>query len=137
MSYSKFNRNFLIATAVALGVIAGIQGCSSDDTQLSPTAGAAGKVNGTAGKGNGTAGKPSSGGGDTSGGGDAGEQSTNGGKGGDGGATSTDGGMGGEAGEGNPGCDGFLVPCNATCVQDFDNKTLTKIKNGVLPPLPQ
>lgn len=127
MSYRKFNKNFLIATVIALGAIAGVQGCSSDDPGPQPSAGNAGKAG---------AGKA----GDT---GEAGE--SNGGSGNNGGGgnseagSSPEAGSGGEAGGNDEMCDGFLVPCadqGVTCQEPFDNSSLTKLVDGKVPPLP-
>lgn len=148
MSYSKFNKSFLIATFATLSVIAGIQGCSSSDEQATPSGGAAGRASGgSSGKNTGGAsGKGSAG--ETSNGGDAGQVEPNGGTGnvtGGNAGTGNEPGTGGDAGAagaaGTPGvptdCDGFLRPCGGlACAQDFDNSTLTKLKNGVLPALP-
>jgi hypothetical protein len=129
MSYRKFNQNFIIATVIALGAIAGVQGCSSDDPEPQPTAGRAGANAGRAGADN-DAGEGNSGG-----------TGNNGGTGNDAGAPPSDAGAAGEAG-GGPGpvdCDHFLRPCpedGVTCEEPFDNSKLTKLVNGEVPPLP-
>ena len=135
MAYSKFSRISLFVSAVTLTAFVALQGCSSDDPQETPQtgAGAGGKANGGAGgKVNGGAGK-SNGGADN-----GGDEPTAG--------TGNEGGVGDEPGEGGAGgeaptcaTDGFLVPCDGEgeCTTgSFDNKTLTKIVDGKLPPLP-
>ncbi len=125
---------YLAAVAGVLTLIA-VQGCSSDDTQASPTAGAGGKLDGGAGgKANGGASGKDSGGGAGNVGGDAGT-----------GAVEETGGTPGEAGAGGEGgavnCDGEdgCYSCTPTtnaqllnhcvpggCPATFDNSTLTK-----------
>lgn len=133
MSYSKFNKAFLIAGLVAVGAIAGLQGCSSDDTQTTPSGGA-GKSSGTAGKAGATGNKAGS-----SNNGEAGENSMpsggTGNVGGDAGAPS-EGGEGGEAGAPTTGDCTDPLTCNeGTCDLAYDNSTLG-LKNGKLPALP-
>ena len=131
MSYRKFNKSFLIATVIALGAIAGIQGCSSDDPQESPpAAGSSSKAGGAgkAGESQGEAGEA------------AGGKANNGGSGNTEAGAPSDAGAAGEAGAPPVGtCDHFLIPCEddgVTCETPFDNSKLTKLVNGQLPALP-
>lgn len=138
MAHSKFNKFGFLTVAAALALV-GLQGCGDDEQDApvnvagkSSTAGAAGKAGGV-----------SNGGSDEEAGASSGGSGNTGNNGGTGNVVN-DAGAGGEAGAPvNPECvdgaDGFLVPCDGegTCtVGSFDNKKLTKIKNGVLPALP-